>query len=198
MSDAYAPAPSPAKAEAQLRRTKKDGLTVEAARSWVPAFAGVGDTGRANLLALLLPAALLAGAWASQLIGGLVPCEMCHWQRWPHYAAIPVAALAFLTRGRTRATLIVVAALLIAASGVIGVLHAGVEYRWWPGFTACTSPMSLTGATAAQRLDALMRQPIVRCDTAQWSIFGISLAGFNALFSIAGALAILGLMRRAR
>ena len=153
---------------------------------------------RANLFALLLPAALLAGAWASQLVGGLVPCEMCHWQRWPHYAALPVAALAFFVRGRARVALIVLAALLIAVSGVIGVLHAGVEYRWWQGFTACTAPAALTGGTAAERLDALMRQPVVRCDTAQWTLFGVSLAGFNALFSLGGALAILGLVRRAR
>ena len=47
----------------------------------------------ARLLALLIPGALLAGAWAFQLIGGLYPCEMCHWQRWPHYAAVLVAAV---------------------------------------------------------------------------------------------------------
>lgn len=153
---------------------------------------------RANRLALLLPAALLAGAWGSQLIGGLTPCEMCHWQRWPHYAALPVAALAFFVRGRARVALVALAALLVAASGVIGVMHAGVEYHWWNGFTACTSPVALTGATAAERLDALMRQPIVRCDQAQWTLFGVSLAGFNALFSLGGAIAILALMRRAR
>ena len=153
---------------------------------------------RANWLALFLPAALLAGAWGSQLLGGLVPCEMCHWQRWPHYAALPVAALSFLVGGRARIALVVVAALLIAASGVIAVAHAGVEYHWWNGFTACTAPVSLTGTTAAERLDALMNQPIVRCDTAQWTLLGVSLAGFNALFSLGGALLILGLVRRAR
>lgn len=153
---------------------------------------------RANWLALLLPAALLGGAWGSQLIGGLIPCEMCQWQRWPHYAALPLAAVAFFVREQARAVLVVLAALLIAVSGVIGVLHAGVEYHWWNGFTACTAPVALTGATPAERLAALMRQPIVRCDTAQWTLVGISLAGFNALFSLGGALAILAVMRRAR
>jgi disulfide bond formation protein DsbB len=151
---------------------------------------------RANALALLIPAALLAGAWGFQLIGGYPPCEMCHWQRWPHYAALPVAALAFVASGRTRAALVVLAALLIGASGVIGVMHAGVEYHWWQGFTACTSPVSLEGATPAERLAALMRQPIVRCDTPQWSLFGISLAGFNAILSLGGALAVLWLTRK--
>jgi disulfide bond formation protein DsbB len=152
---------------------------------------------RARLLALLLPAALLAGAWASQLIGELYPCEMCHWQRWPHYAALVPAALAFLMRDRGVARmLIVAAAAAIAVSGAIGVAHAGVEYHWWDGFTACTSTTSLDGLDAAARLDAILRAPIVRCDVAQWSIAGVSLAGFNAILSLGGAATILWLLAR--
>ena len=152
---------------------------------------------RARLLALLLPAALLAGAWGSQLIGGLYPCEMCHWQRWPHYAAVAFAALAFLPTNRgARRVLVIVAALLIAASGAIGVAHAGVEYHWWNGFTACTSTTSLAGLDAAARLDAIMRAPVVRCDAAQWTLAGISLAGFNAILSLGGAAYILFLLTR--
>lgn len=150
-------------------------------------------------LALLVPLALLAGAWGFQLIGGLYPCEMCHWQRWPHYAALALAALAFVVPQRgARNALVVVAALLIAVSGAIGVAHAGVEYHWWEGFTACTSTVSLDGLDAAARLKAIMTAPVVRCDAPQWSFAGISLAGFNAILSFAGAATILGLMRRAR
>jgi disulfide bond formation protein DsbB len=150
----------------------------------------------ANTLALVLPLALLAGAWGSQLVGGLVPCEMCHWQRWPHYAAVVIAVCAFVVPGRSaRAALIVLAALAIAVSGAIGIAHAGVEYHWWHGFTACTATTNLAGMDATQRLDALFRAPVVRCDQAQWTLFGISLAGFNAIFSIGGAITILALMR---
>ena len=147
---------------------------------------------------MLLPAALLAGAWGSQLIGRLYPCEMCHWQRWPHYAALAPALAAFFVPRGTARTLILVAALLIALSGAIGVAHAGVEYHWWDGFTACTQTTSLAGLDAAARLDAIMKAPIVRCDAAQWTLAGISLAGFNALFSLGGAALILGLLMRRR
>ncbi|MFN3675267.1 MAG: disulfide bond formation protein B [Sphingomonas pseudosanguinis] len=154
---------------------------------------------RANMLALLIPAALLAGAWASQLIGGLYPCEMCHWQRWPHYAALVPALLAFVVPQRSiRGSLVILAALLIAVSGAIGVAHAGVEYGWWQGFTACTSTVDLTGLSAADRLSAIMKAPVIRCDVAQWTLAGISLAGFNAIISLGGAAAILLLMRKAR
>ncbi|WP_271299877.1 disulfide bond formation protein B [Sphingomonas sp. CV7422] len=159
-------------------------------------------TGTARLarwIALLLPAALLAGAWGSQLIGHLYPCEMCHWQRWPHYAALVVALLAFLLPApRLARTLVVIAALLIAASGAIGVAHAGVEYHWWNGFTACTQTVDLRGLGPDARLAALMKAPVVRCDVAQWTFAGISLAGFNAILSLGGAAVILWLMRKAR
>lgn len=154
-----------------------------------------GPQRTARALALLVPAALLAGAWGSQLIGHLYPCEMCHWQRWPHYAALVAAVLAFILPRFAR-PLVVVAALLIAVSGAIGVAHAGVEYGWWPGFTACTSTVSFAGGSAADRLAAIMKAPVIRCDVAQWRLFGVSLAGYNAVISLLGAGIILMLMGR--
>jgi disulfide bond formation protein DsbB len=147
----------------------------------------------ARALALLIPAALLAGAWASQLIGHLYPCEMCHWQRWPHYAALAVALAAFAWP-RQATELVLLAAVLIAGSGAIAVYHAGVEWGWWHGVTACTQTAAVTGATAQERLAALMRAPLVRCDVAQWRLAGVSLAGWNALVSLAGAGAIVALV----
>lgn len=145
---------------------------------------------KARALAFLVPAALLAGAWGSQLIGHLFPCEMCHWQRWPHYAALVLALLAFVPVLPTR-LLVALAALAIAVSGAIGVAHAGVEYHWWHGFTACS-----TTTTGPITIDVIMKAPIVRCDQPQWSLFGISLAGFNAIISLGGALTIFALLAR--
>ncbi|SFO26336.1 Disulfide bond formation protein DsbB [Sphingomonas sp. OK281] len=153
----------------------------------------------ARAIALLLPAFLLLGALGSQYLGGLYPCEMCHWQRWPHYAAVLVAGATFLVPGRSlRATLVIIAGLLIGISGLIGVAHAGVEYHWWNGFTACTTTVSMAGTTAAERLAAIMNAPMVRCDSPQWKLLGISLAGFNAIFSLVGAFTIFALMRKTR
>jgi len=146
---------------------------------------------KARALALLIPAALLAGAWGFQLIGHLYPCEMCHWQRWPHYAALPIALLAFVP-GMPQRPLVALAAIAIAISGAIGVAHAGVEYHWWQGFTPCTSTFSSGGDT----LTAIMNAPVVRCDAPQWTFAGISLAGFNAIVSLGGALVILVLLTR--
>ena len=152
----------------------------------------------ARWIALLLPAALLAGAWGSQLIGHLYPCEMCHWQRWPHYVAVIVAILAFVVPRRMVVPMVALSALLIAISGGIGVYHAGTEYHLWAGHTACTTTANLSGGTAAQRLAAIMNAPMIRCDQAQWTFHGISLAGFNAILSLGGAAVIALLLGRAR
>ena len=153
---------------------------------------------KAQFLALAVPLALIAGALGSQLFGGLVPCEMCHWQRWPHYAAILVAALSFAVPHRpTRMLFVLFAAVLIALSGGIGIFHAGVEYHWWPGITPCS-----TDVKHGDPMQILMEQigkPLIRCDAAQWELFGISLAGFNAIISLSGAIAVFALaVRRAR
>ena len=141
-----------------------------------------GDAAAARLIALWLPLGLLGGALGSQYLGGLHPCEMCYWQRWPHAAAILLAALAFTnpaTSSRSRA-LTLLAAAAIAVSGAIGVYHAGVEARVFQGFTACTT-------TGGLSLEDIMKVPLIRCDQVQWSLFGISMAGWNAILSLGGA-----------
>ena len=147
----------------------------------------------ARLLALLVPATLLGGALASQYVGGLHPCEMCYWQRWPHAAAIVLAGAAFLfpVAGPRSRMFTVLAALAIAVSGAIGVYHAGVELGWWLGLTRCT-------AGGVMSLDQLMKVPLVRCDQVQWSLLGISMAGWNAIISLGSAALIGVLMKRGR
>jgi disulfide bond formation protein DsbB len=137
---------------------------------------------QARILALLIPGGLLGGALFSQYVGGLYPCEMCYWQRWPHGAAILLAIGALLSplaAPRTRA-LTLLAALAIAVSGAIGVFHAGVELGYWEGITVCTT----NGATSLQDI---LNVPLVRCDQVQWSFLGISMAGWNAIVSLGGA-----------
>lgn len=149
----------------------------------------------ARLLALLVPLALLGGALGSQYIGGLAPCEMCYWQRWPHGAAIIVAALAFTAPASTGLSrvLTLLAAAAIAVSGAIGVYHAGVELGIFEGFTACT-------ASGAVTLEDIMNAQLVRCDQVQWSFMGVSMAGWNAIISLsaAAAITVLALKGRAR
>ena len=145
-------------------------------------------------LALIVPAALMGGALVSQYGFGLYPCQMCWWQRYPHIAAIVLALLALTVKGRGAGDLaVILAAICIGVSGLIGGFHAGVEYGWWQGITSCA-----TVAGGGDPLDAIMNAPVVRCDVAPWTLAGISLAGFNFLLSIGGAVLIFALLGKAR
>ncbi len=152
----------------------------------------------ARLIALLLPVGLLGGALGSEYLGGLVPCEMCYWQRWPHAAAIAFAALAFSAPPTAQSSrlLTILAAVAIAVSGAIGVYHAGVELGVFEGLTTCAATAG--GASNADLLNSIMKTPLVRCDQVQFAFLGISMAGWNAILSLGGAALIVWLALRPR
>jgi disulfide bond formation protein DsbB len=87
--------------------------------------------------------------------------------------------------------LTLLAAIAIAVSGAIGIFHAGVEYGLWEGLTTCS-----TSQSGPITMESIWNNPVIRCDVAQWRLFGISLAGFNAIFSLAAAALVLTLLRR--
>jgi disulfide bond formation protein DsbB len=142
----------------------------------------------AALILLVASAALLGGAFAFQYLGGLAPCILCWWQRYAHMATIAIAALGVGASGRGSSPagwlLVALAGLsLLAGSGIAG-FHVGVEQHWWAGTAECGSPVS--GAGGIEELRArLMAQPVVRCDEIAWSLFGISMAGYNFFISLA-------------
>jgi disulfide bond formation protein DsbB len=140
--------------------------------------------------------ALILGALGFQYLDRLPPCEMCMWQRYPHIAAAVVGLIGGLLLqagildrklGKPLATF---TALLIALSGLIAVYHAGVEWHWWKGPSACT------GAAFTGTLD--LNQPVVLCDIAAWRLFGLSLAGYNAILSLGVACVALVALSRMR
>ncbi|MEQ5788187.1 disulfide bond formation protein B [Erythrobacter sp. NFXS35] len=141
--------------------------------------------GKARLLAVLVPAALLGGAYVAQYSFGLPPCEMCWWQRYPHFAALGIAGLSFVIQPAR--VWVALAGFAIITSGFIGGFHAGVEYGWWEGITGCST---LPSSVDVMNVSAA---PLIRCDVAPWTLFGVSLAGFNFLISCTAGAAIVAL-----
>ncbi|GGI67228.1 dihydroneopterin aldolase [Polymorphobacter multimanifer] len=130
--------------------------------------------------------ALLGGALAFEHLGGLVPCEMCIWQRQAIAAALVLATLALVLTSRAVAAL---AAVAMLGNAAIAGFHAGVEQKWWEGITRCATTPS--GGSTADIIGAILATPLVRCDAIPWSLFGISMAGWNFIIaSIIGALAL--------
>lgn len=130
-------------------------------------------------------ALLLLGALAFQHIGGLAPCALCLWQRWPHLAAVAIGVLFLLLGWRW---LLLLGALAAASSAAIGVFHVGVEQAWWEGLQSCTGN-SIAGLNAVDLLNpAVDVAPVARCTDIAWAMFGISMAGWNVLISAGLAL----------
>jgi len=142
----------------------------------------------AQRLAIGIPALLLGGAYLSQYGFGLFPCEMCWWQRYAHFAALALALVSTFALPRRLWVALAAAAILVA--GLIGAYHAGVEYKWWEGLTTCSS------TAAGNSIDDILNAPLIRCDEAQWTLFGISLAGYDFLISTATAIVVFVLLGR--
>ncbi len=137
--------------------------------------------------------ALVLGALGFQYFAHFPPCEMCHWQRWPLIAAAIVGIGGSLAMKGDPRWLAWLTILLVATSGAIGAYQAGVEWHWWQGPSACTGARVIFNG-----LGNLNEPGAVRCDVAAWRLFGISLAGYNALISTGSAVigAVMLLRRR--
>ena len=129
--------------------------------------------------------AVLLGAYAFEFLGGLAPCAMCYWQRWPHLAAVAIAVLGAGALPRVAGIAVGVAGALAAATtGLIGVYHSGVERGWWPGPASCTGDAGgLGGLSGEALLDPAGAAPVVMCDEVAWSLLGLSMASWNAILS---------------
>jgi disulfide bond formation protein DsbB len=135
----------------------------------------------------IVGAAILGTALAFQHIGGLVPCDLCYMQRYPFWVAIPAGlAAAYAPAGKARAALLAIAAAALTYGAGVAGFHTGVEQGWWEGLASCSSPRGVSNSLEELRA-RLLAAPVVRCDEPQWSLFGVTMAGYNFLFS--GALA---------
>jgi disulfide bond formation protein DsbB len=140
---------------------------------------------------LLLSLLALAAVFALQYGAGLAPCSLCLYQRWPYYAALFLGTAALLALGLGAVLLWVRLAMALAGLGFllgagVAVYHLGIEQHWWSGPGTCTGTAAGLGAASIAELRAALEAaPVVRCDVVAWSLFGVSLAGYNVLATLA-------------
>ncbi len=139
----------------------------------------------------LASAVLLAVALGFEYLGGLVPCKLCIWQRWPHAGVVVVCIIGTTGVLRSGPAFLMIA-LCAAVTTVIAGYHAGVEQQLWQGPKSCSG--ALTSMSASDLLDSLLAKPVIRCDEVAWSFANISMAGWNMLFS--GGLVYFALLAR--
>lgn len=143
---------------------------------------------RPNLILLAAggSAAMLAAAFLFQYVGGIAPCELCLWQRWPHAAAVLIGVLALTVPGRALPRLGALAALTTAG---IGVYHSGIERKFWSGPASCTGDGGALGGLSGSDLLSLDAPTgLVMCDKIAWQFAGLTMANLNVIVSLALAL----------
>lgn len=137
----------------------------------------------------VISGAIVLGAFMFEHIGGLAPCELCWYQRYAHFVTLALALAALLYHRQSGATPPLIAAAgiaLLIGAGIAG-YQVGVELSWFE--SSCATP--ITGTTIEELRAALFAAPTVRCDEVAWSMWEISMAGWNGLLSLALALAAL-------
>ncbi|MCU0800314.1 MAG: disulfide bond formation protein B [Rhodobacteraceae bacterium] len=153
------------------------------------------------MMAALGSFALLGGAWAFQIFGGLVPCPLCLYQRTPHWLAGIlgiVALVALFMHQRSLARLLAVGGALAAlATAGLGVYHTGVERGWWPGPDTCAAGGDIGAVSAEDLLNQILAAPVIRCTDVQWDMLGLSMASWNAVASF-GLMVVWVLAARAK
>jgi disulfide bond formation protein DsbB len=136
----------------------------------------------ASGVVLVIALGTILAALGFEHIGGYAPCPLCLEERYAYYFAVPVSALAVLLARGHRTGLARILLLLIAlafvANAAMGVYHAGVEWKWWPGPTTCTGGFDLTWGQ-----NGVVDTPVIRCDEASFRFLTLSFAGWNALVS---------------
>jgi disulfide bond formation protein DsbB len=132
------------------------------------------------MLAGIGSALLLLAAFGFQYLGGLLPCAMCLWQRWPHVAAI---ALGMLGAAIPAAGIAVLGGLSMLGNAGIALYHTGVERDWWEGPTSCAAGggQSITDMSVADLLDPTTGPELVLCDQVAWEMLGLSMASWNGI-----------------
>jgi disulfide bond formation protein DsbB len=157
----------------------------------------------APFFALALSAGLLIGAWISQYGFGYYPCTMCYWQRHVHKAVVVVAALALLSTRLglpIRQVLTLMLILLFLGSAGLAFYHSGVEFKWWEGPQTCSAGVvgdltDFKGENLFDQLDQNFKPP--SCSEAVWFFLGLSMASWNGILSLCGAIGTALLMKKA-
>jgi disulfide bond formation protein DsbB len=139
------------------------------------------------IAALVASASMLAAAHGFEL-AGYQPCALCLKQREVYWVAMAVAAVAFAAPRVLKAPILpalgnAILALVFLTGMGVAVYHAGAEWKFWPGPTTCAAVSTTIDAKSMlEALDKPMHPP--SCDEAAWTLFGISMAGYNAVISL--------------
>ena len=151
------------------------------------------------LLLFAMSGAVILSALDFQHIGGYKPCPLCLIERKAWYVAFVVSVIIFFG-SKSRVDGGYLALLLMGLIGLgflynagLAGYHAGVEWKWWAGPSSCTGDqLTPLGGDVGGLLGALNETKVIRCDVAEFRLFGLSFSGYNFLLSLLAGVVALG------
>jgi len=149
------------------------------------------DYQRAAAMIVFISFATLSAALISQYVFGLNPCELCIYQRIPYVFTIAFGLVAYGAARQDKSIakfFMILAGITFLVGAGIAAFHVGVEQKWWEGLTSCGGSSNDAEMTLEELRQLVLSSTVVRCDEVAWSLFGVSMAGYNALLSFALAI----------
>ncbi len=147
------------------------------------------------LLAIaLLSAGSLGAAYIGEYFFALKPCIICLYQRYAYMATIAVALMgACLPQPRQQISMIFTSGALFFVNFGIATYQVLVEKKILtpPGVCKGIEIDTLNQTFAQFKATLSQAGNTIPCDIIAWDLFGISMAGYNALFTLLSAFACL-------
>lgn len=121
---------------------------------------------------------LIVSAFVLEHGFGVVPCQMCWWQRYVHWGLAAVAAIGVMMPRHAKIWGFGLAALAMVGL-YIAVWQTGAQVGWWQFPASCAGWGQTLAHDATDMLAAMARTKIVPCDKEQFRLFGLTLAMWN-------------------
>lgn len=145
-----------------------------------------------NYFVLFICCFALIFAWVAEYIFGILPCVLCYYQRYLYIAVILLLSTHFfIFGGRLPRFFSLLASFCLFACAGLAAYQVAIEYHWVEVPQLCKTSVSTDNF---EQFKAMVRSTTaVSCDKVQFSLFGISMAGYNVLLSIGlGLLSLIG------
>ena len=133
-------------------------------------------------ISFLVSSIMLISAFYLEYFHGALPCDLCITQRWFHGAIIAYSLMIIFILNKTsisKKLILLGGTILWLSSSIAGLYHFGIEMNFWTGPDGCSSNIDFSKDT----LTYLLNKSPIKCDEVMFKIFGLSLAGWNALVS---------------
>ena len=131
-------------------------------------------------IVFLISTFAIASALIAEYSFGILPCEMCLYQRQPYYFMIAISFIFLLTQKIPIRFYYWLAEASFIYGFYYSIWHVGIEKKLIAGPSGCNSTLQLSDSLTSLK-NQIINQAIIPCDEITWSIIGISAASINSL-----------------